>query len=72
MGLDKFLLDSVIIMLDKYIAELEDEKAALEKERSQLDPHVPPQVLESLNDDLEIIEGRIANAQTAVDALEAL
>ena len=72
MGLDKFLLDSVIVMLDKYIAELEDEKAALEKERSELDLHVPPQVLESLNDDLEIIEGRIANAQTAVDALEAL
>jgi len=72
MGLDKFLLDSVIVMLDKYLAELEDEKAALEAERSALDPHVPPQVLESLNDDLEIIEGRIANAQTAVDALEAL
>ena len=72
MGLDKFLLDTVIIMLDKYIAELEDEKAALEKERSQLDSHVPPQVLEELTDDLEIVEGRIANAQTAVDALEAL
>ena len=72
MGLDKFLLDSVIIMLDKYVAELEDEKAALEKERSKLDSHVPPQVLEELTDDLELLEGRIANAQTAVDALEAL
>ena len=72
MGLDKFLLDSVIIMLDKYVAELEDEKAALESERSKLDSHVPPQVLEELNDDLELLEGRIANAQTAVDALEAL
>jgi len=72
MGLDKFLLDSVIIMLDKYVAELEDEKAALEAERSKLDSHVPPQVLEELNDDLELLEGRIANAQTAVDALEAL
>jgi hypothetical protein len=72
MGLDKFLLDTVIVMLDKYIAELEDEKAALEKERSKLDSHVPPQVLEELNDDLEVLEGRIANAQTAVDALEAL
>jgi hypothetical protein len=29
-------------------------------------------VLEELNDDLELLEGRIANAQTAVDALEAL
>ena len=72
MGLDKFLLDTVIVMLDKYIAELEDEKAALEAERSKLDSHVPPQVLEELNDDLELLEGRIANAQTAVDALEAL
>jgi len=72
MGLDKFLLDSVIIMLDKYVAELEDEKAALEAERSKLDSHVPPQVLEELTDDLELLEGRIANAQTAVDALEAL
>ena len=72
MGLDKFLLDSVIIMLDKYVAELEDEKAALEAERSKLDSHVPPQVLEELTEDLELLEGRIANAQTAVDALEAL
>ena len=72
MGLDKFLLDTVIVMLDKYIAELEDEKAALEAERSKLDSHVPPQVLEELTDDLELLEGRIANAQTAVDALEAL
>ena len=72
MALDKFLLDTVIVMLDKYLAELEDEKAALEKERSKLGPHVPPQVTEELIDDLEILEGRIANAQTAIEALEAL
>ena len=61
-------VDVMIIGLDRYRAELEDEKGVLELQREGFADE--KEELEVIDDDMEILQIRIDNLSLAIDALE--
>ena len=64
-------IEKMVIALDSYLVDLEDEKTKLEEEMEEEENNEDPDTGD-LEEEIEVLSDRIKRAESAIEALENL